>query len=240
MQKYGQVLMTTLRKSILRHEMLLLLLTGVFFAFFFDLMWPGDYSADSANAEWQWKTNFYTNHHPPMMAWVWGKMAWLTMGNRGSLLLLHHALFWATIFVIAKINLRISTPWAYAALFTMIIPPILAMENALWKDTSAAGALSLACAIMSYYSLQKKQLQTAPCLLVTALLLYAVGVRHNVITCVPPLVYWLVSLTRNSADESNFHSASTLKKNLAMAIVITIALFSGKTIFEKAIVGKYT
>lgn len=201
------------------------------FWFSYQLMWPGGFSTDSALQEQQSQTRIFTNDHPPIMAWFWGIVSHYIVHSRCSLLAFHLILFWASIFMLGLINIRIALAWAYLGIGIWLIPPILAMSNVIWKDTGMTMACALGCMIIAYHQRFGNKLHTGIVLLVVTLFFYATAVRHNAIVAMPPLVYWLVQVTRETA--------TTTHRKLLLTAMICIALFTGKIFFESAVTVHY-
>jgi hypothetical protein len=199
--------------------------------FSFMLMAPGGFSADSGIQFYQSKTGIFSNHHPPMMAWLWRILSRCFMLNKSSILAFHLLLFWACIYLLGLINMWFAQAWAYAGIALAIVPPVLTMIDAVWKDSGMALCCSLGSLIIFRHQYFSRPMRRPAALLVVTLFFYAVAVRHNAIFAMPPLVYWLVSVTCSPASGRN--------RKLLTAALVCIALLAGKMFFESAVTVKY-
>lgn len=181
-------------------------------------MYPGAFSSDSAAAFSEARSRLFSDHHPPMMAWLWGFFPY-----QGSLLLFHLTLFFCCIFTLGLITRRAGNIWPYAGFFLIAVPPVLALLDCLWKDTSMMLTLMFAFLLM----LCKRTLTGPATTLVLTLFFYATAVRHNAIFAIFPLSYWLVTLS---------HGTQPVWRNMLLALLMGVTLFAGKTAFEKQVV----
>jgi hypothetical protein len=150
------------------------------------ILYPGWYSHDSSWLLVQARTGAYSNIQPPGMALLWSGL--LDMGLApGALLVLNLALL-AT--GIALLGLSIRRPHALAVPLALLWPPFLAIFGHLWTDVSLAALLTFATGWIAWTRATGR-----PGLLWLAALplAYAVGVRHNAIFAVPPLLFLLVA-----------------------------------------------
>jgi hypothetical protein len=192
----------------------------------FRFMWPGNYTMDSYTQMRQARQDVYTTHHPPVMAWVWHQLNDILPIN-GNMLLFHLILFWSAIYILGLINMAVAPIWAYMGALLWIFPTILAMTGVVWKDTGVAMSLLLASMTMAYYQHHKRAPSKAQAFLIIALLLYGAATRHNAVSAIPPLAFWLVQLT--------YGNTKHITHKLLLAIIISISMLAGKVAFETAV-----
>jgi hypothetical protein len=214
-----------------QHAYIFFLVICWFYYFSYGIMNPGDFSTDSMISYKNALEDAYSNHHPPIMAWVWRVMFHIAPHQMAGIIVLNLALFWGCIYMVGIINSRIQPIWAYIGLLIWTIPPVLVMTRVVWKDACMAFALMLACLLLHYYQRTQKPLRAPMLLCIILLLFYTVGLRHNAITAMFPITYWLVSVV--------YQNRWGFLRKLAMACTICTALFLGKIGFETAVVQKY-
>ncbi len=161
--------------------------------------WPGVMIDD---ARWQYQQavdNAYEDWHPPLMAWVWRRLAFIVPGP-APMLLLQLLLYWAGIALIAW--------WAYrrgqrglavAIACAGWLPAPLALTGTVVKDVLMAGFLLLGAGLLlCRTTMRGKGLRAAMTIASILCLFAAAALRLNaVFACLPLLLAALPeSLTR--------------------------------------------
>ena len=192
------------------------------FAFF-----PGYMSADSIAQLTQGRSGRYIDWHPPLMAWVWGRIDRLVAGPLG-MLLLHNVLFWGSLASLAFIRFP-TRGWAAAAAILVIgfFPPVFALLGTIWKDVALGVAMIAAFALLLVADRRRSPYSTGVALL---LLLYAVSVRHNAGPAVLPFVVWAAWIAIRDVYQQ------VVAKWLAVALATATffsALIAGRALIEK-------
>ncbi len=162
--------------------------------------WPGVMIDD---ARWQYQQvvdNSYEDWHPPLMAWVWRRLAFVLPGP-ASMLLLQLLLYWAGIALIAWWAYRRGQPGLAAAIAGAGWLPIpLALGGTVVKDVLMAGCLLCGAGLLLCRTLAARRMPRAAMSLASiAFLFAAAALRLNaVFACLPLLLAALpAGFTRN-------------------------------------------
>ena len=152
-------------------------------------LYPGWYSFDTSWQLWQASTRRFSNLQPPGMAIAWSIL--LDFGlPPGSLLVAHLG---ALALGSALLGLAIRRPHGLVLPLLMLWPPFLVLFGHLWIDVSLAAALTLATGWIAWTRATGRRtwgwLAALP-------LAYAVGVRHNAVFALPPLLFPLLAESR--------------------------------------------
>jgi hypothetical protein len=87
-----------------------------------------------------------TDHHPPVMVWLWRGLAQLAPGP-APMLVLHAAMMWTALAAIAIAATRRGVRHAWLVPLAGFTPMFLGIEGAIWKDVGMAAAFLLATAM---------------------------------------------------------------------------------------------
>lgn len=149
-------------------------------------LYPGWYSFDTSWQLWQANNGRYSNLQPPGMALAWSLL--LGMGLPPGALLVAHLAALATGTALLALSLR----RAHGLLLPLALlwPPFLVLFGHLWVDVSLAAALTLATGWIAW---ARATGRTAWAWLAAIPLAYAVGVRHNAVFALPPLLFLLIA-----------------------------------------------
>lgn len=181
-------------------------------------LYPGFYTFDSAYQLYQARTGEYHSLQPPTMTLAWAGL--LAIGlPPGALLVLHFAALCAGA---ALLGLSLSGPWRVMAPLVVLWPPFLAVFGHLVIDVGLAAALLLATGWIAWTRARRR-----PALGWWAAipLVYAVGVRHNALLAVPPLLYLLLAREPSRG----------LLANAAIALGLTAAAFGAWTLVSRMV-----
>ncbi len=158
--------------------------------------YPGMMNWDARDQYAQALTGNLSDWHPPVMAWLWSKLLILLPGP-APLFLLHIAVFWSALLVIA-VALKDLGRWpaAFAVLAIGLMPNFFLEIAWIYKDVGMAVCLIAAMAIHLKYRLAGRRVPWLGVVGIGVLLAYASLVRSNAIFAAAPLaVYILVPST---------------------------------------------
>lgn len=154
-------------------------------AFFF---WPGYMSPDSMHQLNQALTGNYSDHHPPMMSFLWKFFNYIYTGPQ-LFFIFHLLLLFSSMCIlqtlIQKTWIKLLTP------FILLVPNILAYSGAIWKDTGFAYSFLLAAMILAKSNISSNKLTYPKVVLVISLLIYGVGVKYQGQFVLPIMTLWL-------------------------------------------------
>jgi len=150
---------------------------------------PGSYSPDSVGQLLEAQRGVYSDGHPPIMAGLWSLLLRIS-GTAETLYWLHLALL-SSAFVLFALAFRRSHLRGAIWLLLPVAcsPAILNFIGVLWKDVGLAVSLAFCFACVAL-SRAARAGQLATLLVVLVMSFYAVGVRHNALPAVLPLL-WL-------------------------------------------------
>jgi hypothetical protein len=110
--------------------------------------WPGVMTDD---ARWQYQQvvdHAFEDWHPPLMAWIWSRLALIAPGP-APMLVLQLALYWTGIVLIACWAWRRGTPWLAVAIAAAgWLPACFALTGTVLKDVLMAGFLLCATGLL--------------------------------------------------------------------------------------------
>jgi hypothetical protein len=150
---------------------------------------PGIYSPDSLDQLLQAQRGVYSDGHPPLMAGLWSLLLRIS-GTAATLYWLHLGLLSSAFILFALAFRRSNLPGAvWLLLPAACSPAILNFIGVLWKDVGLAVSLAFCFACVAL-SRAARAGQIATLLVVLVVSFYAVGVRHNALPAVLPLL-WL-------------------------------------------------
>jgi hypothetical protein len=153
--------------------------------------YPGQYTVDTLLQLKQVLSGSYTDHHPPVLAWLWRALLAGT-GWLPALWLLHLGLVGAGL---AAWGVAAWAAGARAGLLglpaVLATPVALSCLGAMWKDVGFAGAMLLGSGLVAQAHVRGR-LTAGGGLVAAAALFYAANVRHNGLPALLPLL-WVVS-----------------------------------------------
>ena len=119
------------------------------------LVWPGFWSGDTYGQYAMALTGVYTDHHPPMMSWLWGYLNQLLPGS-GLLLILHFTWLYTAVFYLMKSFEPRPIRLIYLAL--PLIPQILLYAACMWKDVGFAFSFLYCAAYLGFLTMHQRRL----------------------------------------------------------------------------------
>lgn len=160
------------------------------------LFWPGFMSPDSASQWAQARSGRYTDVHPPILALTWSLTERVFSGP-GPILLLHLALFWMALAWLAQ-GLFARARWQLPfVLLVGLWPAVSGIAVHIWKDVPMA-----AFALLAVAALVHERRRPGPGRLLLAVLFCALACayRHNALTLVLPLLWYVAGRWPSLAD----------------------------------------
>jgi len=193
-------------------------LASVAFALAVFTLYPGYYTFDSAYQLYQARTGEYHGLQPPPMTLAWAGLLALGLPP-GALLVAHFAALCAGA---ALLGLSLRGPWRLIAPLLVLWPPFLALFGHLLIDVSLAAALLLATGWIAWTRARRR---AALGWWAAIPLAYAVGVRHNALFAVPPLIFLLLASKPSRG----------LPASAAIALGLTAAAFGAWTVVSRMV-----
>lgn len=171
---------------------------------------PGLMSIDSAVQYLQALSKDYGDQHPPLMAWLWGRLDRIVPGPLG-MLLLHLALLWSGLLALAEGARRRGMPHEWALFVVGFLPTTLSIAGVIWKDVGMAFAYL--CAVGLLYLAGTTGRASRFVLVGAALVLiaYATMIRANAAFAALPVAWYFVVVASG-------------RRRLAVSLVAALAL----------------
>jgi hypothetical protein len=144
--------------------------------------WPGVMTMDSFDQLREGREWYFTDAHPPVMAFIWGIVDRILPGPLGMLILQGTA-FLAGVYLILCRAMRPRRA-AIVACVVLLFPPVLAPLAVIWKDCIMAGLLVLGIPLVLSENRRVR-------LLGLALFVLATAFRYNALAATLPLVVLL-------------------------------------------------
>lgn len=158
------------------------------------LMWPGILSPDS-QAQYQMAiSGIYSDHHPPLMAFVWRYLDRLYRGP-GMIFLLHLSMLYGAIFYLIKSITFYRCK--YLLLLFPIIPQIFFYSNMIWKDTGFTFCFLFIGSYLTYITSSKRPITVLQMILLLIILLYGTAIKFQAQYCTPVLLGWAAYILSN-------------------------------------------
>lgn len=160
-------------------------------ALYASIFWPGLMTADSLDQYAQAVSGCYTNHHPPLMAWVWRLFNTIVPGP--CLMLVFHVslLFAALYFLMQTIP---TSRLRYGYLAFPFIPHVLSQAGFIWKDVGFAVSFLCVASYLASVSFQRRRLLWVELIALLPILFYGTAVKFQAQYCAPLLITWAAFL----------------------------------------------
>lgn len=183
------------------------------------LFYPGFMNFDSASQLFQAEKDRIGNAHPPIMAYLWMLTNRVTFGPAG-MLVVHAAVYWAGVALIGIALARTVAGRCGIVLLLGFLPPSFGLLSAVIKDVGAMSALMLLTGV-ALCATPRRRFVALPVAVLMAF--YASAVRINVLPCVAPLL-WLV-LSAVGARKAS-HGLRQLASFGAILVLILAGVFA--------------
>ncbi len=151
---------------------LAVLFTGSVFS-----LWPGVMSLDATGQYMAAKAGVYSDHHPPLMSFVWRYLDFIYPGP-ATMFLLHLLMLYAAAALFLFLFKQSRFKWWYVAY--PILPSIMAYTALIVKDTGFTYCYLLSAALMTFLCLKQVQRYKVPILaIICVLLFYGTAVKFQ-------------------------------------------------------------
>ena len=181
--------------------LLIALIVAAGIAFVLRAYWPGVMIDD---ARWQYQQvvdHAFEDWHPPLMAWIWSRLALIALGP-APMLVLQLMLYWIGIALIAGWAYRRSSPGLGVAIACAgWLPASFALTGTVLKDVLMAGFLLCAAGLLLCRpTVRRSSIQGAMTALSIVAIFVAAALRFNAFfACLPLLLAALPKLFTRSA-----------------------------------------
>jgi len=191
------------------------------FLLYVGFFYPGFMSTDSAVQILQARQGFFSDWHPPAMAYLWGLVESITVPGPAGMLILQSAMIWGGAFLTYRAYFR-QQGGTVAAIFLCLMlffPPIFGIAGVVWKDIFMWGLLFLAFGAAGHISPPGHRHAMQTCILtilVFMLLLAAILVRYDAAIAVIPLAALVFSRVYNFVSLRQLTISLTVGGGLAI------------------------
>jgi len=139
----------------------------------------------------------YSDHHPPIMSFLWHYLDLIHPGS-GLMFALQLTLLYVAVLILMhtsdKILLNKRWLWNLILLLLPIYPQILIYEVVILKDVQFSCSFVLAAAALAYFTVSEKQPPILIAALLITLMIYGAAVKYQAQYCVIVLAMWLGAL----------------------------------------------
>lgn len=153
------------------------------------VFWPGILRPDSMSQMQQGIVGNFSDHHPPVMGFLWGMFNHLLEGP-GLMLMFHLSLYWGAVYLYSKATKKPNL-WFFVC---AILPPVLCYQPFVLKDIAFVNALLFACAFLYYHHLQQKRPTFINLIFWTLIVFYGAAAKYQGIFALPWLCLWLAKI----------------------------------------------
>lgn len=183
------------------------------------VFYPGQLSPDSLSIYANAVTHQYSDHHPPLMGYLWH---YLNLIVAGPLLmyLINLGLIWGCLYILAfKIFTYKKNKYLhYYVLLIPLIPHVACYAGFVWKDLVFTYGYGLISAYLALKTLREEKAPLSTSLLLGALLFYATAVKYQAQFILPLLVFWYALVQSQFKVLKSFLIAVPLSLFLIFAI----------------------
>ncbi|HET9906868.1 MAG TPA: hypothetical protein VFQ23_09510 [Anaerolineales bacterium] len=198
------------------------------------VFYPGYMSNDSVDQLTQGRSNNYTDWHPPLMSWVWGRFDQVLPGPAG-MLLFHNLLFWGGLGLFMQSVAPKWPGWLKSILILLVgfFPPILMLLGVIWKDVGMAAAFLFGTALLVQAQERKSAFFLSAGLVS---IWYGFSIRLNGIIAAVPLIFFAAAIFYDLGYFAKWkHANKTLQIFLSGVVLLGVMLFATKAV-EKVLV----
>ncbi len=167
---------------------LLLILLGLMGFLQLYVMWPGILTSDSQVQYAQAIAGAYSDHHPPLMSFVWRYLDKIIPGP-GLMFGLHLSLLYAAIAFYMR-SFR-SFKARFLWLLLPLVPHVFIFSNLILKDVGFAFSFLLCAAYLSYCAAEHKKLLFYGMVALGVILLYGTALKFQAYYCAPIVLAWM-------------------------------------------------
>ena len=149
--------------------------------------WPGILRSDSLTQFSQAQTGFLSDHHPPIMAFLWHYLNFIYPGS-GSLLIFNLCLFCGSIFVF---GCCVPNVWKLFFVGIPFFPPVFSYSGFILKDVGFTFSYLLIISILTFYTVQQKKIGWGVISLIIPILFYGTAVKYQAVFLLPFITLWM-------------------------------------------------
>lgn len=163
------------------------------FAFTLLAAWPGFMNPDSITQYAQAKLGLYSDHHPPLMSFIWHYLDHIYTGP-GLMFLLQLSVFYAGIAILMVTLDKIIGTKKWLVLLLVLIPiypQVLIYAITVVKDIQFALFFLFACSLLGYYTISKKAVPRSSIVVILLALIYGAAVKYQGQFCAIIPAIWL-------------------------------------------------
>ncbi len=182
------------------------------------LFWPGLMRPDSLVQMQQGIAGSFSDHHPPMMSFVFGLFDKLFRGS-GPMFLFHLALYWGAVSLFARAEIH-KAKWVYWIAF---LPPVFAYQLLVLKDISFVNAYLFCAAWLHFYSMRDLSPSLLSLLGWLVIAFYGTCCTYQAIIALPWLCLWF----------AKFYSSDRSKKWMITGLVMFGVIMAGAETFNR-------
>ena len=158
------------------------------------IMWPGGLNPDSKFQYAMAIAGVYSDHHPPLMSFIWRYLDHIVPGS-GMMFLLQISLLYGSIFYL--INSVKSYRGSLLFLLLPLIPQIFNYSNEIWKDAHFTFSFLFVASYLSHLTLNKLKPNWYTITILLIILLYGTAVKFQAQFCAPILLAWIAYICAN-------------------------------------------
>jgi len=185
---------------------------------FTSLFLPGMMSSDSERIYKEVLNHSYSDHHPPMMAYLWH---YLNQIYQGPLLmyLFNMLLLWGSIYILVFKIFKNSLYLKYYCMLIPFIPHVMVSAGWLWKDIIFAFGYGLLSMYLADKMLANQKLKWPALLIFIAALIYFTSVKYQAQFICPIIICWLFYVQNLSKIKANIFWGTILG---SLAIIMSV------------------
>lgn len=176
--------------------------------------WPGILNPDSTGQYQEAIRGVYTDHHPPMMAFLWRYLDMIYPGP-GLMFVLQTGLLYGSIWIILKSSEQLidfqQNPFFLLGIFCIsLIPQIFLYSFEILKDLPFSFSFLMIASVLAYFTLNKKKVSWINLSVIAVLLIYGISIKYQAQFCAPILLIWIGLLWQRDRAKVKAWTQTTL------------------------------
>lgn len=191
--------------------------------------WPGTLSPDSQTQYAMALSGVYTDHHPPLMSFVWRYLDKIYAGP-GMMFLLHILLLYASVFHFLRSLQGFSV--RFLLLLFPFIPQVFIYSDMIWKDVGFAFSFLFVAAYLTQLTRKQEPLGKHNAGFLFLILLYGAAIKFQAQYCAPVLLAWMVY--------SALGYQRSVKKFLTRFIITCLVFYSSLSVTNYLLIPNVT
>lgn len=153
------------------------------------IFWPGILRPDSIIQMNQGISGSFSDHHPPIMSFVWGILNHIKQGS-GPMLLLHLSLYWGAVYLYITASVK-NNFWF---LICAILPPVICYQPFILKDIAFVNAFLFASAWLYKHNNQIQKPSIFSITIFCLIVFYGAASKYQAIFAMPWLCFWFAKI----------------------------------------------